>query len=51
MGPGVTPDVEAEADGIGRYDAGSSADAELERTRLALYDDVTAGDKFCGTQR
>jgi hypothetical protein len=51
MGPGVTPDVQAEADGIGRYDAGSAGDAELERTRLALYDDVTAGDKFCATQR
>lgn len=51
MGPGVTPDVEAEADGIGRYDSGSAADAELERNRLSLYDDVTAGDKFCATQR
>ena len=51
IGPGVTPDVEAEADGIGRFDAGNAADAELERTQLALFDDVTAGDKFCATQR
>jgi hypothetical protein len=49
MGPGVTPDVVAEADGIGNYDGGK--DAELEQERLALYDQVTAGDKFCATQR
>jgi hypothetical protein len=51
IGPGVTPDVEAEAAGIGRYDEGSAADGELKRTRLELYDQVTAGDKFCATQR
>jgi hypothetical protein len=50
MGPGVTPDVEAEVAGIGKY-SGSAADVEIERTRLALYDDITGGDKFCATQR
>jgi hypothetical protein len=51
IGPGVTPDVEAETAGIGRFDADNAADVELERTQLALYDQVTAGDKFCATQR
>jgi len=51
IGPGVTPDVEAEADGLGNYDSGNEADVRLERTQLGLYDDVTAGDKFCATQR
>jgi hypothetical protein len=50
MGPGVTPDVEAEAAGIGKF-SGSAADADLEHERLALYDDITAGDTFCATQR
>ena len=50
IGPGVTPDLQAEAAGIGNYSGGAD-DAELERKRLALYDDVTAGDKFCATQR
>jgi hypothetical protein len=50
MGPGVTPDVVAEADAIGKY-SGSSSDVALERDRLALYDQITGGDKFCATQR
>ena len=50
LGPGVTPDVAAEAAGIGKYD-GSAADVELERKQLAVYDEITAGDKFCATQR
>ena len=51
MGPGVTPDVEAEAAGLGKYDPGSTADVEREHKQLALYDELTAGDKFCATQR
>ena len=51
MGPGVTPDVVAEADGIGAYHPGNPQDVALERERLALYDQITAGDKFCATQR
>jgi hypothetical protein len=50
MGPGVTPDVVAEADAIGSY-SGSAKDLALERDRLALYDQITGGDKFCATQR
>ena len=51
IGPGVTPDVEAEAAGIGKYDPGSTADVEREHKQLALYDELTSGDKFCATQR
>src|SRR5262249_51147930 len=51
MGPGVTRDVVAEADGIGAYPPGNPQDVALERERLALYDQITAGDKFCATQR
>ena len=51
IGPGVTPDVEAEAAGLGKYDPGRAADVELERKQLDLYDEITGGDKFCATQR
>ncbi len=44
VGPGVTPDVVAEAADPGRYDAG------LERQRDALFTRVIAGDRFCSTQ-
>jgi hypothetical protein len=44
VGPGVTPDVVAEAADPGPYDAAA------ERTRDALFTRVTAGDKFCATQ-
>ena len=49
LGPGVTPDVEAEAAGLGKFDP--ARDGELEQSRLDLYDQITAGDKFCATQR
>ena len=49
VGPGVTPDVQAEADGIGKYDP--ATDADSEQNLLTLFDQVTAGDKFCATQR
>jgi hypothetical protein len=51
IGPGVTPDIEAETAGIGKYDPGSTADVEREHKQLALYDELTSGDKFCATQR
>jgi len=51
MGPGVTPDVVAETAAVGTYDPTSAADVALEQQRLALYDQVTAGDRFCATQR
>jgi hypothetical protein len=50
MGPGVTPDVVAEADAIGKY-TGSAQNVALERDGLALYDQVAGGDRFCATQR
>jgi hypothetical protein len=49
VGPGVTPDVQAVADGIGEYDP--SKDADLEQRLLSLYDQVIGGDPFCSTQR
>jgi hypothetical protein len=49
VGPGVTPDVEAEAAGLGTFNP--AKDGDLEQTRLDLYDQITAGDKFCPTQR
>ena len=50
IGPGVTPDVEAEVAAIGRY-SGDAADVALEHRELEAYDAITAGDKFCATQR
>ena len=51
IGPGVTPDIEAEAAGISKYDPGSTADVERDHKQLGLYDELTAVDKFCATQR
>ena len=45
VGPGVTPDVVAEVADPGPYDAA------VERQRDALFGRVTAGDRFCSTQR
>ncbi len=44
VGPGVTPDVVAEAPDPGPFDASQ------ERTRDALFTQVIAGDRFCSTQ-
>lgn len=44
VGPGVTPDVVAEAADPGPYDPAA------ERQRDALFSRVTAGDRFCATQ-
>ena len=51
IGPGVTPDVEAEVAGLGQYDPTDQSEVQLQRDRLQLFDQVTAGDKFCPTQR
>jgi hypothetical protein len=45
VGPGVTPDVTAEANDLGRYDPA------VERQQDALFTQVIAGDKFCAAQR
>jgi hypothetical protein len=50
VGPGVTPDLMAETDGVGKYDANNPHDVEFEHRQLQLFDQVTAGDKFCATQ-
>jgi hypothetical protein len=50
VGPGVTPDVVAETADPGKWDANDPAKVEFERRRLRLFDQVTAGDKFCATQ-
>ena len=50
VGPGVTPDVIAETPDPGVWDKRDAAKVEWERRRLKLFDDVTAGDRFCATQ-
>jgi hypothetical protein len=45
VGPGVTPDVTAEARDLGTYAP------RVERRKDALFMKVIAGDKFCATQR
>src|SRR4029077_13094685 len=49
VGPGVTPDVEAEVAALGTFNPAN--DGDLEQSRLDLYDQITAGDKLCATQR
>ncbi len=44
VGPGVTPDVVAEADDPGAYSPAAEAKRDL------LFTQVTAGDRFCATQ-
>lgn len=51
IGPGVTPDVSAEVAGLGPYDPSNAQDVAYEQSQLALFDQITAGDKFCPTQR
>jgi len=45
VGPGVTPDVVAEVADPGRYDPA------VERRLDAVFMKITAGDRFCPTQR
>jgi hypothetical protein len=51
VGPGVTPDVVAETPDPGTWDKHDAAKVEWERRQLTLFDEVTAGDKFCASQR
>jgi hypothetical protein len=44
VGPGVTPDVVAEARDLGPYDP------RVEKQQDVLFTEVIAGDKFCSTQ-
>jgi hypothetical protein len=50
VGPGVTPDVVAEAADPGRWDPNDRAKVSWQKQQLKLFDEVTAGDKFCATQ-
>jgi hypothetical protein len=45
VGPGVTPDVEWEGDGLGRYDRAADARAN------AIFDTLMAGDARCAPER
>jgi hypothetical protein len=45
MGPGVTPDVQWEGRGLGRYEAGRDA------VYNALFDELLAGDRVCAAER
>ena len=50
-GQGVTPDVVAET--LGSRDVGPARPrrrSPVEKQQLKLFDEVTAGDKFCATQ-
>ena len=50
VGPGVTPDVVAETPDPGAWDPHDRAKAAFEKQQLRLFDEITAGDKFCATQ-
>jgi len=47
IGPGVTPDVSAEIDGLHRYDAGNPDDVAYESQQDALRRELVGGDKLC----
>jgi hypothetical protein len=51
VGPGVTPDVVAETVDPGAWDPSDRTKVEFEKQQLRLFDQVTAGDAFCATQR
>lgn len=46
----MTPDVVAETADPGKWDPRDAAKVAWERRQLQLFDEVTAGDKFCATQ-
>jgi hypothetical protein len=50
VGPGVTPDVAAEALDPGKWDPTDRTKVAWQKQQLKLFDKVTAGDKFCATQ-
>jgi hypothetical protein len=47
IGPGVTPDISAEIDGLHRFDARNSGDLAYEAQEDALRRDLVSGDKLC----
>jgi hypothetical protein len=50
VGPGVTPDVVAETPDPGSWNPHDREKVAFEKQQLRLFDEVTAGDKFCATQ-
>jgi hypothetical protein len=50
VGPGVTPDVATEALDPGKWDPSDRTKVAWQKQQLKLFDEVTAGDKFCATQ-
>jgi hypothetical protein len=50
VGPGVTPDVVWEGAGLHDFRPWDSDDALYEARMNSLFDQVTAGDRFCPTQ-
>ena len=50
IGPGVTPDVNWEGAGLHDFRPGNVEDALYETRMNSLFDQVTAGDRFCPTQ-
>ncbi len=50
IGPGVTPDVVWEGSGLHDYKPWDSEDTLYEARMNTLFDQVTAGDRFCPTQ-
>jgi len=50
VGPGVTPDIVSETADPGAWDPRGRAKVAWEQQQLRLFDQVTAGDKFCATQ-
>jgi hypothetical protein len=46
----VTPDVVAETPDPGAWDPKDRTKVAFEKQQLALFDQVTADDKFCATQ-
>jgi hypothetical protein len=47
QGPGVTPDVMWQGNGLHDYDPHNPSDVEYERQMNAIQDQVTAGGKLC----
>jgi hypothetical protein len=50
VGPGVTPDVTAETPDPGAWDPHDREKVSFEKQQLSLFDEITAGDRFCATQ-
>ena len=46
----MTPDVVAEALDPGKWDPSDRTKVAWQKQQLKLFDEVTAGDKFCATQ-